>query len=182
VPPPLQAEMLARLRDRYERGGLSIAAIAKEEGLPKGTVVYRLKRAGTEMRPSRQGVLLRNLGKYRTVATPEIRAEVRRLYELGETTEDISAIIGRSRPSVARWLVEDGVTMRSAESRGRKRSAPSPIVLAYVTRRSRGGATAPELAKEMLKPEPTVRYWLSLVEVVAQELGGEVSRDGERGC
>ncbi|MFI9272623.1 helix-turn-helix domain-containing protein [Kitasatospora sp. NPDC052896] len=105
-----------RLRAAYDAGA-TVAELASDSGLPYGTVINRLRAAGTVMRTPQQTRRLRADPQRRRLA-----ADLRARYEDGATVATLVKIAGRSARTVRRLLHEAGATLRPA----RRRQLPAP--------------------------------------------------------
>ncbi|MDV7221727.1 helix-turn-helix domain-containing protein [Streptomyces prunicolor] len=136
------------LRQQYESGA-TVEELMAASGLSYGTLLNRLREAGTVMRTSWQTRRMR--------AAPETRrrlaAHLRTLYEKhGATLTELATAAGESRIVARRLLVEAGGTVRTTQQTRRIRSAAGAAKrqkLALSLRaRYEADATVPTLAKE----------------------------------
>ncbi|MEV8546666.1 helix-turn-helix domain-containing protein [Streptomyces sp. NBC_01261] len=136
------------LRRQYESGA-TVEELMAVSGLSYGTLLNRLKSAGTVMRTSWQTRRMR--------ADPEARrrlaAHLRTLYEEhGATLNELAAASGESRNVARGLLVEAGGTVRTTQQTLRLRSAGRAAERQKLARSLRvkyeAGATVPVLAKE----------------------------------
>jgi len=150
-PPPTEAENVSvtpqGLRERYESGA-TVAELVASSGLSYGTVINRLREAGTVMRASWQTRRLHDGQARRNLA-----ARLRRLYEQhGATLTELAAAGSVSRPAARLLLVEAGGTPRTTQQTLRIRSAAGTArrkkLAASLRARYEAGATVPDLAEE----------------------------------
>ncbi|MEV2227853.1 helix-turn-helix domain-containing protein [Streptomyces phaeochromogenes] len=150
-PPPAGAETEAvtaqTLREQYESGA-TIAELVADSALSYGTVINRLREAGTRMRTSWQTRRMRDGQARRNLA-----AHLRRLYEQhGATLTELAAAGAGTRRAARQLLIEAGGTPRTTQQTLRIRSAADAVTrkkLAVSLRaRYEAGASVPELAKE----------------------------------
>ncbi|MCX5601206.1 helix-turn-helix domain-containing protein [Streptomyces phaeochromogenes] len=150
-PPPADAESGAvtapALRKQYESGA-TVAELVATSGLSYGTVLNRLRDAGTEMRTSWQTRRLRDGQARRNLAT-----RLRRLYEQhGATLTELAAAGSVTRRAARSLLIEAGGRPRTTQQTLRIRSAADAAArkkLAVSLRvRYEAGASVPDLAKE----------------------------------
>ncbi|MEV6497852.1 helix-turn-helix domain containing protein [Streptomyces prunicolor] len=136
------------LRQQYESGA-TVEELMAASGLSYGTLLNRLREAGTVMRTSWQTRRMR--------ADPEARrrlaVHLRTLYEKhGATLTELAAAAGESRVVARRLLVEAGGTVCTTQQTVRIRSAAGAVrrrELALSLRaRYEADATVPALAKE----------------------------------
>ncbi|WP_405954878.1 helix-turn-helix domain-containing protein [Streptomyces phaeochromogenes] len=135
------------LREQYEAGA-TVTQLVADSGLSYGTVINRLREAGTVMRTSWQTRRLRDGQARRNLA-----AHLRRLYEQhGATLTELAAAGAGTRRAARRLLIEAGGTPRTTQQTLRIRTAADAAARQKlaVSLRSRyeAGATVPELAKE----------------------------------
>ncbi|WP_306936766.1 helix-turn-helix domain-containing protein [Streptomyces phaeochromogenes] len=135
------------LREQYEAGATVTQLVATSD-LSYGTVLNRLREAGTVMRTSWQTRRLRDGQARRNLA-----AHLRRLYEQhGATLTELAAAGAGTRRAARRLLIEAGGTPRTTQQTLRIRTAANAAArmrLAVSLRaRYEAGATVPELAKE----------------------------------
>ncbi|MEU4655876.1 helix-turn-helix domain-containing protein [Streptomyces sp. NPDC023723] len=135
------------LRERYESGS-TVDQLVASSGLSYGTVLNRLREAGTVMRTSWQTRRMRDGQARRNLA-----ARLRRLYEQqGATLAELAAAGSVTRRMARRLLIEAGGTPRTTQQTLRIRSAASTarrMKLAKSLRtRYEAGATVPDLAEE----------------------------------
>ncbi|MEU0965806.1 helix-turn-helix domain-containing protein [Streptomyces sp. NPDC005917] len=150
-PPTTPAEGESRtpqaLRTKYEAGA-TVDELVASSGLSYGTVLNRLRDAGTVMRTSWQTRRLRD-GQ----ARGNLAARLRRLYEQqGATLTELAESGSVTRRAARRLLIEAGGTPRTTQQTLRIRSAASTarrMKLALSLRaRYEAGATVPDLAEE----------------------------------
>ena len=150
-PPPVDVESGTvtphGLREQYESGA-TVAELVAESGLSYGTVINRLREAGTVMRTSWQTRRLRDGQARRNLA-----ARLRRLYdEQGATLAELAVAGSVTRRVARRLLIEAGGTPRTAQQTLRMRSAANTarrMKLAKSLRaRYEAGATVPDLAAQ----------------------------------
>ncbi|MDH6454391.1 DNA-binding transcriptional regulator LsrR (DeoR family) [Streptomyces sp. SAI-149] len=135
------------LRKRYEVGA-TVDELVAASGLSYGTVLNRLRAAGTVMRTSWQTRRMRDGQARRNLA-----AHLRRLYEQqGATLAELAVAGSVTRRAAKRLLVEAGGTPRTTQQTLRIRSAANTArrkKLALSLRaRYEAGATVPDLAEE----------------------------------
>ncbi|MFF5008548.1 helix-turn-helix domain-containing protein [Streptomyces phaeochromogenes] len=135
------------LREQYEAGA-TVTQLVADSGLSYGTVINRLREAGTVMRTSWQTRRLRDGQARRNLA-----AHLRRLYEQhGATLTELATAGAGTRRAARRLLIEAGGTPRTTQQTLRIRTAADAAARQKlaVSLRSRyeAGATVPELAKE----------------------------------
>ncbi len=150
-PPPADAESASTtpqgLREQYESGA-TVAELVAASGLSYGTVLNRLRAAGTVMRTSWQTRRLRDGQARRNLAT-----RLRRLYEQqGATLTELATAASVTRRAARRLLIEAGGTPRTTQQTLRIRSAANAarrkkLALSLRTRYE-AGATVPDLAAE----------------------------------
>ncbi|MGV4924113.1 helix-turn-helix domain containing protein [Streptomyces sp. BHT-5-2] len=125
-PPRLSAEARKRqaldLRTYYDAGA-TVSELQERTGLSHGTVVSRLRAAGTTMRtPSETRQLRSDVGQVE--ARRRLAALLRIRYESGLKVDALAAECGRSARTVRRLLIEAGTVMRSPrETRQLQQSA-----------------------------------------------------------
>ncbi|MGW0822347.1 helix-turn-helix domain-containing protein [Streptomyces sp. NPDC002845] len=148
-PPSADAQSVTSqsLREQYESGA-TVAELVAASGLSYGTVLNRLREAGTVMRTSWQTRRMRDGQTRRNLA-----ARLRRLYEQqGATLTELATAASVTRRAARRLLIEAGGTPRTAEQTLRIRSAATSarrMKLALSLRaRYEAGATVPDLAEE----------------------------------
>ncbi|MEU6379674.1 helix-turn-helix domain-containing protein [Streptomyces sp. NPDC046909] len=150
-PPPVDAESASitpqGLREQYESGA-TVAELVATSGLSYGTVLNRLREAGTVMRTSWQTRRMRDGQARRNLA-----ARLRRLYEQqGATLTELAVTGSVTRRAAKRLLIEAGGTPRTTQQTLRIRSAAHAarrMKLAESLRaRYEAGATVPDLAEE----------------------------------
>ncbi|MGW3941326.1 helix-turn-helix domain-containing protein [Streptomyces phaeochromogenes] len=150
-PPPADAESESvtpqGLREQYESGA-TVTELVAATSLSYGTVLNRLREAGTVMRTSWQTRRLRDGQARRNLA-----ARLRRLYEQqGATLTELAAAGSVTRRAARRLLIEAGGTPRTTQQTLRIRSAADAArrkKLALSLRaRYEAGATVPDLAEE----------------------------------
>ncbi|MFF5308440.1 MULTISPECIES: helix-turn-helix domain-containing protein [Streptomyces] len=135
------------LREQYESGA-TVEELVAMSGLSYGTVLNRLREAGTVMRTSWQTRRLRDGQARRNLA-----AHLRRLYEQqGATFAELAEAGSVTRRAARRLLIEAGGTPRTTQQTLRIRSAANAArrkKLALSLRaRYEAGATVPDLAEE----------------------------------
>ncbi|MET7696400.1 helix-turn-helix domain containing protein [Streptomyces sp. NPDC005485] len=135
------------LREQYESGA-SVAELVTTSGLSYGTVLNRLRDAGTIMRTSWQTRRMRDGQARRNLA-----ARLRRLYEQeGATLTELAAAGSVTRRAARRLLIEDGGRPRTTQQTLRIRSAAHTAarkqLAASLRARYEAGATVPELARD----------------------------------
>ncbi|WP_234022003.1 MULTISPECIES: helix-turn-helix domain-containing protein [unclassified Streptomyces] len=135
------------LRKRYEAGS-TVQELARISGLSHGTVINRLRSAGTVMRTSWQTRRMRQPPARRRLA-----AHLRRLYEQhGATLAELAAAGGKSKRAARQLLIEAGGKPRTAQETLRIRSASKTaerIKLMTVLRtKYEAGASVSALAAE----------------------------------
>ncbi|MFD3314228.1 helix-turn-helix domain-containing protein [Streptomyces sp. NPDC058694] len=150
-PPPAEAGTetvtAQSLRERYESGA-TVAELVAASGLSYGTVLNRLREAGTVMRTSWQTRRLRDGQARRNLA-----ARLRRLYEQqGATLAELAAAGSVTRRVARRLLIEAGGRPRTTQHTLRIRAAADAArrrkLAVGLRARYEGGASVPELAKE----------------------------------
>ncbi|MFG2943326.1 helix-turn-helix domain-containing protein [Streptomyces sp. NPDC048282] len=159
-PPPKQPEdeppSAQKLREEYEAGA-TVQELVAASGLPYGTVLNRLREAGTVMRTSWQTRRMRDGQEARA----RLAARLRILYEThGATLGELAAAAGKSKPAARRLLIEAGGRVRSTRQTIQIRSAASRAkrgkLAAWLRVRYEAGATVPELAEECSYSTATV--------------------------
>ncbi|MDQ0948535.1 Mor family transcriptional regulator [Streptomyces phaeochromogenes] len=150
-PPPADAESASTtpqgLSEQYESGA-TVAELVAASSLSYGTVLNRLRAAGTVMRTSWQTRRMRDGQARRNLA-----AHLRRLYEQhGATLTELAAAGAGTRRAARRLLIEAGGRPRTTQQTLRIRTAADAAArkrLAVSLRaRYEAGASVPELAKE----------------------------------
>ncbi|WP_326663485.1 helix-turn-helix domain-containing protein [Streptomyces canus] len=148
-PPSADAQSVTSqsLREQYESGA-TVAELVAASGLSYGTVLNRLREAGTVMRTSWQTRRMRDGQARRNLA-----ARLRRLYEQqGATLTELAVAGSVTRRAARRLLIEAGGTPRTAQQTLHIRSAANAarrMKLAVSLRvRYEAGATVPDLAEE----------------------------------
>ncbi|MFD3928330.1 helix-turn-helix domain-containing protein [Streptomyces sp. NPDC058614] len=150
-PPPADAETetvtAQALRQRYDSGA-TVAELVTASGLSYGTVLNRLREAGTVMRTSWQTRRLRD-GKARR----NLAARLRRLYEQhGATLTELAAAGAGTRRAARRLLIEAGGRPRTTQETLRIRTAADAAarkkLASSLRTRYEDGASVPELAME----------------------------------
>ncbi|WP_329347517.1 helix-turn-helix domain containing protein [Streptomyces sp. NBC_01261] len=148
TPPDGEPPTPQSLRQRYESGS-TVEELMAASGLSYGTLLNRLREAGTVMRTSWQTRRMR--------ADPEARrrlaARLRTLYEEhGATLTELAAAAGESRVVARRLLIEAGGTVRTTKQtvqiRSAARAARQQKLALSLRARYEAGATVPALAKE----------------------------------
>ncbi|MFG2785192.1 helix-turn-helix domain-containing protein [Streptomyces prunicolor] len=136
------------LRQQYESGA-TVRELMAASGLSYGTLLNRLKGAGTVMRTSWQTRRMR--------ADPEARrrlaAHLRTLYEEhGATLNELASAAGETRTVARGLLVEAGGTVRTTQQtlqvRFAARTAERRKLAQSLRTKYEAGATVPELAQE----------------------------------
>jgi hypothetical protein len=136
------------LRERYESGA-TVQELMTASGLSYGTLLNRLREAGTVMRTSWQTRRMR--------ADPEARrrlaAHLRTLYEKhGATLTELASAAGATRTVARGLLVEAGGTVRTPQQtlqiRFAARAAERQKLARSLRAKYEAGATVPELAQE----------------------------------
>jgi hypothetical protein len=150
-PPPDDAESASvtpqGLREQYESGA-TVTELVAASGLSYGTVLNRLREAGTVMRTSWQTRRMRDGQARRNLA-----ARLRRLYEQqGATLTELATAASVTRRAARRLLIEAGGTPRTTQQTLRIRSAANAArrnkVALSLRSRYEAGATVPDLAEE----------------------------------
>ncbi|WP_308122259.1 helix-turn-helix domain-containing protein [Streptomyces sp. TRM70350] len=144
------------LREQYESGA-TVQEIAAASGLSYGTVLNRLRSAGTVMRTSWQTRRMRQDPHARQRLATQLRA----LYEQhGATLAELAAAASVTKRAARRLLIEAGGTPRTAQETLRMRAAARAAErqrLAVSLRECyEAGATVPELAVDCGYSEATV--------------------------
>ncbi|MGW3937075.1 helix-turn-helix domain-containing protein [Streptomyces phaeochromogenes] len=134
------------LRTQYESGA-TVTELVAASGLSYGTVLNRLREAGTVMRTSWQTRRLRDGQARRNLA-----ARLRRLYEQqGATLTELAAAGSVTRRAARRLLIEAGGTPRTTQQTLRIRSAADAArrkrLALSLRARYEAGATVPDLAE-----------------------------------
>ncbi|MDQ0772713.1 DNA-directed RNA polymerase specialized sigma24 family protein [Streptomyces aurantiacus] len=170
------------LRALYEAGA-TVDQLVTDSRLSYGTVLNRLRAAGTVMRTPWQTRRLRVDGQARR----RLAARLRTLYdEHGATLTDLAAAGAGSRRAARRLLIEAGGAPRSTQQTLRIRTAadaPARKKLAASLRAEyEGGASVPELAKECNYSVATVYRLLHLAKtrMRPQHRHGPARRSGKR--
>ncbi|WP_443077650.1 helix-turn-helix domain-containing protein [Streptomyces sp. NBC_01450] len=136
------------LRERYESGA-TVQELMAASGLSYGTLLNRLREAGTVMRTSWQTRRMR--------ADPEARrrlaAHLRTLYEKhGATLTELASAAGETRTVARGLLIEAGGTVRTTQQtlqiRFAARTAERQKLAQSLRTKYEAGATVPELAQE----------------------------------
>ncbi|MFC8663693.1 helix-turn-helix domain-containing protein [Streptomyces sp. NPDC057199] len=135
------------LRARYESGA-TVDELVAASGLSYGTVLNRLREAGTTMRTSWQTRRMRDGQARRTLA-----ARLRRLYEQqGATLTELAAAGSVTRRVARRLLIEAGGRPRTTQHTLRIRAAADAArrrkLAVGLRARYEAGVSVPELAKE----------------------------------
>jgi transposase len=112
-----------RLREQYERDGMSVQALAVQEGLSARTVRRRLRAAGAVLR---SGAQARRLAADPVAAEARRRlaADLRKRYEDGTGVTALAAEYGRSVSTVYRLLHEAGALRPRSRTASQKPSQP----------------------------------------------------------
>ncbi|MEV0934957.1 helix-turn-helix domain-containing protein [Streptomyces phaeochromogenes] len=164
-PPPAEAETetvtAQSLREQYEAGA-TVADLVAASGLSYGTVLNRLREAGTVMRTSWQTRRLRDGRARRNLAV-----RLRRLYEQqGATLTELAAAGSVTRRVARRLLIEAGGKPRTTQQTLHIRTATDAAarrkLAAGLRARYEAGASVPELAKECNYSVATVYRLLRL--------------------
>jgi len=150
-PPPTAShsdQVTARALSEQYDAGATVDELVASSGLSYGTVLNRLRKAGTVMRTSWQTRRLRDGQARRNLA-----ARLRRLYdEQGATLTELAEAGSVTRRAARRLLIEAGGTPRTTQQTLRIRSAANAErrkKLALSLRaRYEAGATVPDLAAE----------------------------------
>ncbi|MFI1409887.1 helix-turn-helix domain-containing protein [Streptomyces sp. NPDC020707] len=150
------------LRKQYEAGA-TVADLVATSGLSYGTVLNRLRAAGTVMRTPWQTRRLHEDAQARR----NLAARLRTLYDKhGATLTDLAAAGAGTRRAARRLLIEAGGTPRTTRQTLRMRSvadAPARRKLAASLRaKYEAGASVPELAEECHYSVSTVYRLLRL--------------------
>ncbi|MFH8469490.1 helix-turn-helix domain-containing protein [Streptomyces sp. NPDC017991] len=150
------------LREQYEAGA-TVADLVTASGMSYGTVLNRLREAGTTMRTSWQTRRLREDAQ----ARHRLALRLRTLYDKhGATLTDLAATGAGTRRAARRLLIEAGGTPRTTQQTLRMRStadAPTRKKLAASLRaKYEAGASVPELAKQCHYSVATVYRLLHL--------------------
>ncbi|MEV7144547.1 helix-turn-helix domain-containing protein [Streptomyces tauricus] len=150
------------LRKQYEAGA-TVTDLVIANKMSYGTVLNRLRTAGTVMRTSWQTRRLREDGEARR----RLAARLRTLYDKhGATLTDLAAAGAGTRRAARRLLIEAGGTPRTTRQTLRMRSAaeaPARRKLAVSLRvKYEAGASVPELAEECHYSVTTVYRLLHL--------------------
>ncbi|MER7922256.1 helix-turn-helix domain-containing protein [Streptomyces sp. NPDC096057] len=136
------------LRQQYESGA-TVQELMATSGLSYGTLLNRLKGAGTVMRTSWQTRRMR--------ADPEARrrlaAHLRTLYEEhGATLTELASAAGETRAVARGLLIEAGGTVRTTQQTLQIRAAARAVERQKLAQSLRvkyeAGATVPALARE----------------------------------
>ena len=150
------------LRERYESGA-TVQELMAASGLSYGTLLNRLREAGTVMRTSWQTRRMR--------AAPEahrrLAAHLRTLYEQhGATLTELASAAGETRTVARGLLVEAGGTVRTTQQtlqiRFAARAAERQKLARSLRAKYEAGATVPELAQECRYSVGTVYRLLHL--------------------
>lgn len=114
-----------RLREQYERDGMSVQALAAQEGLSARTVRRRLRAAGAVLR---SGAQTRRLAADPVAAEARRRlaADLRKRYEGGSDVSALAAEQGRSVSTVYRLLREAGTALRPRSRLASQKGAEPP--------------------------------------------------------
>jgi AraC-like DNA-binding protein len=152
-----QATELGR---RYDAGA-SVEDLERESGLSHGTVLNRLRQAGTVMRTPAQTRQLQ-AGAQQERERRALGARLRTQYEQeGKTVEALAVQEGLSARTVRRRLVEAGAVLRSGQQTRRLAADPTAAMArqrlaADLRRRYEAGAAVPALAADCGTSESTV--------------------------
>jgi len=146
------------LREQYEAGA-TVDELVASSGLSYGTVLNRLRDAGTVMRTSWQTRRLRDGQARRNLA-----AHLRHLYEQqGATLAELAVAGSVTRRAARRLLIEAGGTPRTTQQTLRIRSAASTArrkkLASSLRARYEAGATVPDLAAECSCSPPSRAGW-----------------------
>ncbi len=136
------------LREQYESGA-TVHRLVADSGLSYGTVLNRLREAGTEMRTSWQTRRMLNDAH----ARQRLAAHLRVLYEKhGATFAELATAAGESRRGARRLLIEAGGTPRTSQQTQRVRSAARAAerqrLAMFLRKRYEAGASVPGLARK----------------------------------
>ncbi|MFF3710347.1 helix-turn-helix domain-containing protein [Streptomyces phaeochromogenes] len=169
------------LRARYESGA-TVDELVAISALSYGTVLNRLREAGTEMRTSWQTRRMRDGQARRNLA-----ARLRRLYEQqGATLTELAAAGFVTRRVARRLLIEAGGRPRTTQHTLRIRAAADAArrrkLAVGLRARYEAGASVPELAKECNYSVATVYRLLRLANtrMRPQHRHGPARRTGKR--
>lgn len=135
------------LRTRYESGA-TVDELVTVSGLSYGTVLNRLREAGTEMRTSWQTRRMRNDPQARM----RLAAHLRVLYEKrGATLAELASVAGSTTRGARRLLVDAGGVPRTSQQtqriRSANRAAERQKLALSLRARYENGATVPHLAE-----------------------------------
>ncbi|WP_079161219.1 helix-turn-helix domain-containing protein [Streptomyces fodineus] len=144
------------LREQYESGA-TVQELVAASGLSYGTVLNRLRSAGTVMRTSWQTRRMRQDPQARR----RLAAQLRALYEQhGATLAELAAAASVTKRAARRLLIEAGGTPRTAQEtlriRAAKRAAERHRLAVSLRKRYQAGATVPELAADCGYSEATI--------------------------
>ncbi|WP_439812351.1 helix-turn-helix domain-containing protein [Streptomyces sp. P9-2] len=136
------------LRAQYESGA-TVQELVAASGLSYGTVLNRLRSAGTVMRTSWQTRRMRQDPQARRRLATQLRA----LYEQhGATLAELAAAASMTQRAARRLLIEAGGTPRTTQEtlrmRAAKRAAERHRLAVSLRERYEAGATVPELATD----------------------------------
>jgi Mor family transcriptional regulator len=135
------------LRKCYEAGS-TVQELVEVSGLSYGTVINRLRSAGTVMRTSWETRRMREAPARRRLA-----ARLRRLYEQhGATLAELAAAGGKSKRAARQLLIEAGGKPRTAQEtlriRSAARAAERQKLMAALRAKYENGAAVSALAVE----------------------------------
>jgi len=166
-PPPAEArrEQAVHLRRRYDDGA-SVQDLEQETGLSHGTVLNRLRQAGTAMRTPAQTRQL-HAGDAQTALGLRFRTR----YEAGATVETLAEEEGLSARTVRRRLTEAATILRSAQESRRLAAGATNVrsrqrLATDLRRRYEAGEGVPALAAAYGKSPSTVYRLLHAADTV----------------
>ncbi|MFF9280325.1 helix-turn-helix domain-containing protein [Streptomyces griseosporeus] len=144
------------LREQYESGA-TVQELAAASGLSYGTVLNRLRSAGTVMRTSWQTRRMRQDPQARRRLATQLRA----LYEQhGATLAELAAAASVTKRAARHLLIEAGGTPRTAQEtlrlRVAQRAAERHRLALSLRERYEAGASVPELATDCGYSKATV--------------------------
>lgn len=120
----LRARAPDELRRRYEAGA-TIGDLELASRLSHGTVINRLRAAGTRMRTSHETRLMRE--KARARARMLLALELRGMYEHGASLAELADRCGRSKATAKRLVIEAGGSIRSPRATRVLRMSPREL-------------------------------------------------------
>lgn len=166
------------LRARYESGA-SVSDLVLSTKLSHGTVINRLRAAGTRMRTSQETRKMR-AGK-RAKARIRLARELRSLYEKGATIADLADRCGRSAKTARRLLAEAGGSTRTSWQtrrmrRTRKEVAERQLLLIILRSRYETGETVTTLATDHGLSTSTIYRLLKQAKTTMRRPGRIASR------